>query len=359
MKLSQLEILYDLDIKRLNYLERKLQITQKRLIIQSVPKSGATYILLNHLQNYKKEQRLYINFDDIRIDKLTLSNTIDNFIKQNGIKVIALDNFTFDFTIPKCEEIIISTKQKPPILKGFDYTKLYPLDFEEYIAFEKKYTDIEHIFNNYTKTGTFPDICLSNYADRFDRFTNIVKSIAKNEKELMILKEFAPFQSKQIYPYTIFKKIKENIKISKDSFYETVQKLEDKNIVIFLEKYASSGRQKKFYLIDFALKNVLTFEKDFIKRFENIVFLELFKRNYEIYYTDEIDFFLPNTDTAILCIPFIPINLLKNKIAKRKKAFKKLNIKNVHIISLGNEDNFTMDGINYEMIPFWSYIASL
>jgi predicted AAA+ superfamily ATPase len=129
--------------------------------------------------------------------------------------------------------------------------------------------------------------------------------------------------------------------------------------LIFLEKFDQPKAVKKLFLIDFALKNALSFQKDFIKRFENIVFLELYKKKDSIYYTEEIDFYLPKENTAILCIPFLPTNLLKNKIIKRKKHFKKFGVSKVDIISLGNEAEFIDSNINYQIIPFWNWASSL
>ena len=112
-------------------------------------------------------------------------------------------------------------------------------------------------------------------------------------------------------------------------------------------------------MIDFAIKNALNYEKDFLRRLENIIFLEIYKRGKKVYYADEIDFYIPEENSAILVIPFIPPALLKNKISKRKKTFETLRVKDVYIISLGNEDDFIQDGIRYEIIPFWNWAGGL
>ncbi len=43
-------------------------------------------------------------------------------------------------------------------------------------------------------------------------------------------------------------------------------------MLFLIEKYGSPKSSKKLFLIDFALKNALTFKKEFLKRFENMVF---------------------------------------------------------------------------------------
>ncbi len=358
MGLTQLEILYDFEPKRVDYIDRKVQITKKRTVIFAPPKSGVTYLIYSHLMNYKKESYLYIDFGDTRVDTKTLQPNLQNFIHKKDIKLLILENFDFSFDIPKCDEIIISTNRYKDV-EGFDIISFYPLDFEEYIAFDKMHSKVENIFNAFANGGTYPQIVLSNEIDKIKYLQHLAHSITKDEKQFIILKTFSSFQAQVVSLYQVFNKLKSNIKISKDFFYDLVNDLNQRQIILFLEKYNRPKAGKKLFLIDFALKNALNFEKDFLKRLENIIFLEIYKRKKSIYYTDEIDFYLPEEDSAILVIPFLPPALLRNKIIKRKKAFKKLGIKSVYIISLGNEDEFKNDGINYEIIPFWNWAGSL
>ncbi len=358
MGLTQLELLYDFEPKRLEYIDRKIQITKKKVIIFAPPKSGVTYLIYSHLINYDKDSYLYIDFNDARVVAKALKSNLQNFIIEKNIKLLVLENFDFSFDIPKCDETIISTN-KYQKLNGFELINFYPLDFEEYIAFDKTHSKIENIFNAFANRGTYPQIALSGEINKIKHLQHLSNLITKNEKQLIILKTLSLYQAQSISLYQIFNKLKSDIKISKDLFYGLVDDLKSRQIILFLEKYDHSKAGKKLFLIDFALKNALNFEKDFLKRLENIVFLELYKRNKNLYYTDEIDFYLPKENSAILVIPFLPPVLLKNKILKRKKQFKKLNIKKVEIISLGNEDEFEDDNIKYEIIPFWNWASLL
>ncbi len=358
MALTQLDILYDFEPKKLNYIDRKATITEKRVVIRSPRKSGVTYLIYSHLQNYKKEEYLYIDFDDLRVDKLLLEEALANYIKEKQISLLVLDNFDFSFKIPNTQETIITTDKNISV-DGFSYKNFFPLDFEEYIGFNKWSSNIEHIFNSYANTGTYPAVVLSDTVDRLPVIQRLLKETVKDGKKLEILKEFSLYQAQKVSFYQIFNLLKERLKISKDSFYETVKEFSEDQMLIFVEKYGSKKASKKLFLIDFTIKNALTYKKDFLKRFENILFLELYKRGKEIYYTDDIDLYLPKEKSAVLSIPFLPANLLKNKILKRKKEFKKLGIKRVSIISLGNEDLFEDNGITYEITPFWNWVAGL
>ena len=358
MGLSQLEILYDFEPKKLEYIDRKVQIRQKKAIIFSPPKSGTTYLIYSHLLNYNKEEYLYIDFNDKRINPDLIKSNLQEFIYANNIKLLVLENFDFGFEIPKCDEIIISTNKYKNI-NGFTLINFYPLDFEEYIAFNKTHSKVENIFNAFANSGTYPFIAHSDEINRIKYLQHLATSMSKDKKQLVILKTLSRYQSQSVSLYQIFNEIKSSIKISKDMFYELIEDLKDRKITLFLEKYNHPKASKKLYLIDFALKNALNFEKDFLKRLENIVFLEMYKREKIVYYTDEIDFYLPKENSALLVVPFLPPTLLKNKIIKRKKAFKKLGVKNIYIISLGHEDIFENDDIRYEIIPFWNWAGSL
>jgi len=358
MGLSQLDILYDFEPKKIGYINRKTQITSKKVIIHYSPKSGVTYLLYSHMQNYKSSDYLYIDFRDIRLEKDIIKQNLKDYIYRKNIKLLILENFDFSFDLPKCDEIIITTNYKYHY-KGFECINFFPLDFEEFIAFERSNSKIENIFNSYANNGTFPSISHINEVDRIRYLQDITMLISQNKKQLYILKHLSKLQSMPVSLYGVFGKIKKEIKISKDMFYELVEDLKQRRIILFLDKYNYPKAAKKIFLIDFTIKNAISFEKDFIKRFENIVFLEIYKRDKIVYYTDDMDFYLPKENMAILCIAFMPPALLRNKIVKRKKAFKKLNIKKVFIISLGNEDQFCENEIEYEIIPFWNWAASI
>ncbi len=358
MSLSQLEIFYDFDPNKYNLIDRKFQIKEKKLIISAPRQSGTTSLLYLYLSNFKKGTFLYIDFNDLRIDRQDIKNNIAKFLIQHNIILLALDNFNFTFDVPHCEQVII-TSNYTKRLEGYSTRNFYPLDFEEFIAFEKKHTNIEQIFNLFANIGTYPKIALSTQTNKTVLMQQTISNILRNDKELEIFKQISQFQGRKISLFEIFKILKTNLKLSKDNFYKILEYFQDTNLLIFLEKFNQPKTAKKLFLIDFALKNALSFQKDFIKRFENIVFLELYKRKDSIYYTDDTNFYLPKENMAILCIPFLPINLLRNKIIKRKKHFKKLNIKKVDIISLGNEAEFLDSNIDYQVIPFWNWANSL
>jgi predicted AAA+ superfamily ATPase len=131
--------------------------------------------------------------------------------------------------------------------------------------------------------------------------------------------------------------------------------LESEFYIYFVPKFEKKKANKKFYFADFAVKNALIFEKNFLARFENIVFCELVKKEQNIFYTDVVDFYLPLTNRVILCIPFLPPELIKRRFMKILKELKLLGVTNLQVITLGNEGEFGQNDILCEIVPFWEW----
>jgi predicted AAA+ superfamily ATPase len=99
----------------------------------------------------------------------------------------------------------------------------------------------------------------------------------------------------------------------------------------------------------------LSFEKDFIKRFENIIFLELLKRGYKVSFTDIFDFYLEGESRVIFSIPFLPINLIETKLERFHGHFENFGVKTVQVVTMELEKVYEQDGITFELIPFVSF----
>ncbi len=356
--MNRLEVLYAQDVKKITFNVRKKSIHEDKIILKGPRHSGKTYLILDLLASRKKEDFLYIDFSDIRIDASIMQH-LEKFMQKYPIKLLVLENLDFAVTLPKCSQIIITTNQKDFHLKGFKEVYLYPLDFEEFIAFEKRESNIDTTFSAYANIGTFPEMIQTQKIVYVKRFQQLLSSFYDNDTQLEVLKNYALKQGTLVSSFALFTAIKKTHKISKDKFYAYTQKLRNEEVIFMIEKYGQKSNQKKLYLIDFAIRGVLSFEKDFIKRFENMIFLELYKREYEIFYTDMVDFFLPNEKTAILSMPFVMQYLLQNKLDRTLEHFKELGVKKVQIITMELENSFVQNGISYEIMPFWNWALQL
>ncbi|MCD8477164.1 MAG: hypothetical protein LRY68_04000 [Sulfurospirillum sp.] len=103
--------------------------------------------MFDHLSRYESKEYLYIDLADERIDKAEIIDYLETFVRQNSLQLLIIESFDFSFTLPYVPEIILTTPFTCKTLEGFHNDTLYPLDFEEFLAFDKKHSNIEHLFN--------------------------------------------------------------------------------------------------------------------------------------------------------------------------------------------------------------------
>ena len=347
-----LENLYDIKHKNNHFFTRKLSIESKKTIINGVMKSGKTSLIIDYLQNFSQKEILYVDLKDTRVDKKDIAKNLQAFIKKNPIKILVIENFDGSFDLPEVEEVVLTCRDS---LEGFDILTLYPLDFEEFISFETRHSSIEHIFELYANIGSYPQVILNSSNSVHWSMQEMLHNMLKDSLEFEIFKKFSEAQSSKVSLFQIYNQLKPSIKISKDSLYKKVRKLQDEQMLFFVEKYGSAKSNKKLFLIDFALKNALTFKKEFLKRFENMVFLELMKKGHTMYYTDFIDLYIPSNNYGVLCIPFLPQEMIKLKLQKMLLHVKELGLKKIDIVTIGNEGEFWLKNIKCSIVPFWDW----
>jgi len=353
-----LEILYSREFKKVTYNVRKLSLDDKKILLLGPRGSGKSTLIFDYLSHREKGTFLYIDFDDFRLRDKNVEKYLPDFVKKHNITLLVLENFDFTIQIPECSEVIITTS-KPKTLDGFSVKTLYPLDFEEFISFDKRELNLEAIFSSYAVNGTFPSMFGESKSNFIKVYQNFLNVFTKSEQEKLILQLLSSHQGDIVSIHTLYLELKQRIKVSKDTFYAYTKKLQDEQVIFLVEKFGFKKSSKKLYMIDFALRSALNFEKDFIKRFENIIFLELMKRDKIIYYTDAFDFYIPSERKALLSIPFLPSNLIKDKLERLSKHFVDQKVKTVQVVTMEVEEVFEQNGIKYELIPFISFATSL
>jgi len=348
--MSDLEFLYsqNSNIKKLSIHDRKVQITSNKSLIFGASKSGKTYLAFSMLHEYDKNSFLYI---DVAIYNINFDE-LSQFIQKNRIKFLIVDNFNREFLLPVVERVILISEQKIEV-EGFEYINLKPLDFEEFISFSQKNQTITHLFNNYIKDGTLPEINSFEEFKKHQRHREIIALISKNPLREEILKLLIISIGYKYSNFQIFNMLKKSIKISKDSLYKIIKEFCDEEILFLCEKYNHQKSPKKIYLFDFAMQQSISNKKNFLKIFENMIFLELTKRYEKIFYLEDIDFFIETKHLAYLVMPFVTKNQIENKIDKCFTTILELNIKQFKIITTGYEESFFYKNIKIEAQPFY------
>ncbi len=350
-----LEQIYDTTIPKINFLERKCRIETKKTILRGPPKSGKSYLIYDYLSRYKSNEYLYIDCDDFKNKYQDISSNLELFIITNNIEVLVLENFKFEFELPIIQSIIITTFVDNNI-SAFDTIYLQLLDFEEYILFDSKHQNTLNSFNSFLKFGNFPEIIEYPEFKKHTRNYEICKLYCKDNIELEILFHLIKSASEKKSIFQLFNSMKKTTKISKDRFYKTCEKYTLNHIIYFCSKFNQPNAVKKIFIFNHSLIDIVSYNKNFHNLFTNMIFLEIYKKHKDIYYLDNIDFYIPEDNLIILAIPFFNNFEVINISMKLTPYIKIHNIKKINIVTISNEKKITIGKIEAKVIKFHDWV---
>ncbi len=202
---------------------------------------------------------------------------------------------------------------------------VFTLSFREYLEFKKESTQsYDKLLEEYIKFGGFPIIALGEYEQQsayqiVDGIyhtvvsRDIVKRHRINKQDLFdrVVKYVIENMGKTFSANSIFNFLKsENRKVSIESIYNYLRWLEQAFIIFPCERYDMQGKsilktQEKYYLADVSFRYALFgYNRKMLDGvMENIVYLELCRRGYDVYVgknnTKEIDFIAIHKDEKI------------------------------------------------------------
>lgn len=236
---------------------------------------------------------------------------------EKVVNTLASD-FDVDIYITGSNSRMMSSEISTYLTGRYITFHIYTLSFEEYLTFKKSYTtlkDLKQEFSQYVQLGGFPATHLQDYSQ--DEVYTIVKDIYNStifsdivrrnqvkkidQLERVVKYTFNnignTFSAKSISNY--FKS--EQRKIDNETVYGYLEKLQKAYILHKCSRYDLQGKdilktQEKFYLADVSLRySVLGYTVDSVaSSLENIVYLELKRRGYDVYIgkikDKEIDF---------------------------------------------------------------------
>lgn len=343
-----LEEFYKADIYIENFHYRKVQLDEKSYQINGISQSGKTKLIKNYLHTLKKNSYLYIDCKDVRIDIEELNDNLQKFCTKNKITLLVLDNYTPQIKLANVSQLIIASE----LYYEFDFLEyiiLYPLDYEEFLAYEHKYDS--SALNHFFQLGALPSMHKV-YPDERSLYIQKTLQFALSSVEFDILCLCAKLMAQKLSAYTLYERLKGVRKISKDKLYQSFDLLTQKNYIHLLEKYNHPKAIKKIYLCDISLKSALTIEKHFGRLFENMIYLELLKAGIESYYDDGIDFYVPHANEIILGMPFSDERALFKKIEKIEAFLFTNQIKKITAITMSAEGAISHPLSKVEMLPF-------
>ena len=226
------------------------------------------------------------------------------------------ENSNVDIYITGSNSKLMSSEISTYLTGRYVIIPVYTLSFKEYLEFkDKENSDAKSIFDEYLQYGGFPIIGISNF-DTHSAYqvidgiyaSVITKDISKRHQirnvELFdrVVKYIIENVGQTFSANSIIKFLKnENRSLSVESIYNYIKWLSEAFIIYPCQRYDLQGKQvlktqEKYYLSDIAIKySQMGFDIKMISAmFENIIFLEMKRRGYEVYIgknnAKEIDF---------------------------------------------------------------------
>jgi len=339
---------YRQDLHAAGFVERRFSPPAHSFFLSGIALSGKTMLVKHYLLQQKKTSYLYIDCSDIRIDPERFNAQIHAFCQANAVTTVALDNYRAELTLPSVEQLILISRDPPP-KEGFAHYRLSPLDFEEFLAFERKYD--ESALNDFLQLGGFPVMHKTPSEER-NLLLQQVFAQALGEIGFALLQLCARLHTQKVSAFMLYERLKAERKISKDMLYRRFDQLVGDGYLHAVAKFAHPRATKKLYLCDIALKNALVFQKHFGRLFENLVLTELVKHHEAVYYEEQIDFYLPDANRVILCMPFGTKEILFKKIEQAEAFIVTHGVAKVEVITMSSESALHHPFVEAEMIPF-------
>lgn len=336
-------------IERYEYLEELKKWKDKDLIkvitgIRRCGKSTLFELYIDYLKKcgIKDDHIISINLEfpeyDFK-DYKELYNYVNSKIKDNDMYYVFLDEVQVVDKFEKAVDGLYIKKNVDEYITGSNANllsgelatllsgryieiKMFPLSFKEYANYVQD-TSLERLYTNYINKSSMPYALKLDDQDEVDKYldsiynTIIVKDIATRKKisDTAILKSIASFMFSSAGSVLSVKKIADTlISNGRSISVHTVESYLDSLVESFIfnkvSRYDIKGKQylqsgDKYYATDVTMRYALLGRKniDLGHILENIVYLELVRRNYKVYIgktgDKEVDFVAENSKGTI------------------------------------------------------------
>lgn len=340
-------------VERKEYLE-KLKLWREEKIIKVVTgiRRCGKSTLLEQYRNYlletgvDSEQIIAVNFEDLAFENLLDYKSLYQYISERVVP----DKFTYIF-LDEIQKVngfekavdslyikdnidIYITGSNAYLLSGelatllsgrYVEIKMLPLSFSEYVQLQPMGKSRDELFSEYMSVGGFPYIAaMDRTKEKTDMYlegiynTIIVKDIEEryNRREqnvshrkvndISLLKNISKFLAGSVGSLISVKSVSDYIvssgrKVSPNTISDYIGALTEAFIFYPAERFDIQGKQllkqnQKFYIADTGLRRYMLPRRNYDLGFtlENIVYLELCRRGYEVYVgksgTTEVDF---------------------------------------------------------------------
>lgn len=334
-------------IQRQEYLNKLIALKDKKIIkvVTGVRRCGKSKLLEMYRkwlleQGVEEERIVSINFEDLDFEDLTDYKKLHTYLKEHLVK----DNMTYIFLdeiqnveqFPKVVDSLyikdnvdiyitgsnahMLSSEIATLLSGrYIQIEMLPLSFKEYMISTGSMNDRGIKYVDYLQNSSFPyTLELEGKSDEIRSYleglynTIVVKDIINHSKisEPRMLKSILKFIFDNIGNPLSSKKIADTMtssgrRIDTRTVEKYLNALTESYIIYQAKRYNIKGKQylktlEKYYVVDIGLRLMLFGSKqiDAGRILENIVYLELLRRGYDVYVGKvdefEVDFVAQN-----------------------------------------------------------------
>lgn len=251
-------------------------------ILDNIPKEGQCYVFLDEIQN--------VNDWEMSVSALQIMPNCDVYITGSNSKML-------------------SSKLSTHISGRYTEVKVLPLSFSEYLELYPS-DDKDSRFSDYLRYGGLPVVNPDSDRTFIEGLlegifnTVLVKDVLYRLKtdDVSKITAIAKFLYSNIGNITNIDNIATETGISNPTVSKYVEEMSKAFLFYYAEKYDIVGKKilktnGKFYASDLGMRNViigLGLARDISKPLENVVFMELLRRGYEVrigsYRDWEVDF---------------------------------------------------------------------
>ncbi len=264
-------------------------------------------------------KEMYADLKEAIMNKAKCYMFLDEIQEINGWEKVInslMEDYNVDIYVTGSNSKLMSGEISTYLTGRYVLIPVYTLSFKEYLTFRNKdVTAARESFDEYVRFGGFPIIGISNFDTKsaYQVVEGIYASVITRDiskrhkirnKELFdrVVRYIIENVGKTFSASSIVKFLKsENRNLSVETIYNYLRWLSEAFIIYPCKRYDLQGKailktQEKYYLSDISIKySQQGFDRKMLSAvFENIVFLEMKRRGYDVYIgknnTREIDF---------------------------------------------------------------------
>jgi hypothetical protein len=410
VKMELLKIEEILNDQRESFLNKSLGIERdvdfvtalkhrRAVVISGVRRAGKSTLLRQfaqkiddwHYANFDDERFINFNVDDfqtmmIAFHKRSMSTNIiiDEIQNVKGWErfVRRINDEGYKVFVSGSNAKMLSSELGTHLTGRYSKIELFPFSFKEFLKFKnfdiKTVTTpvkarILNFFDEYLYNGGFPEYLNYNDTEFLKRtyddilYRDIVSRYGiRNIKQF---KQLSHFLFTNFTKDTNYNSLKKTLNFTNSTTVSNfIHYLQESYLLfeVFQFDYSlkkQQSNQKKIYVIDNGLRNSVAFRfsKESGNHLENLIFIELKRRGYEIYFyrnKNECDFVVLDKDKTVIQVTYsLNSENRERELRGLAEAMEKLKTDKGLILTINQDENISFEGKKFSVVSAWRWLT--